>query len=60
MAKLESIEVNVVANVELVSVMCTDRKCIHNLYNIGKMACNLKHIVIHNSGVCANRKEKAE
>lgn len=54
------IKVNVVANVELVSLMCHDTSCAHNLRNLGSMSCNLKHVLIGKDGACASKKEKAE
>ena len=59
MAK-DTIEVNVVANVELVNLQCKETACVHNLRNKGKLCCNLKHVFIAEGGRCASRQEKAE
>ena len=60
MAKLSEIKVNIVENMELVSLMCLDESCVHNMRNLEKMVCNLKHVLIARGGACASRQEKAE
>lgn len=60
MAKIDSITVDVVANVELVNLQCRETACAHNLRNKGKLRCNLKHVVMAKGAVCANYQEKVE
>ena len=39
---------------EIVRLRCVNEKCVHNMIWNGYAACNLKNIIIGNSGKCAD------
>ena len=60
MASMSSFSVNFEIE-PVVKVMCLNESCAHNLVaRHGRAYCNLKHVVIDESGKCQSRRDKGQ